>query len=371
MKNENNIKTLVDMQSEFNKIYYKHIAPAMKEWERKRIKMLILFNMVLVAIGIIIITIRNCLYSVIHIEFIFIGGMIFLPLALWSMYLICVSFSKNLKKACLPIILKAFGDIHWQSGERVVLNNDLVESELFANFNRRIDDDAFWGKYKDVNYQIAETHLYYMSSGRNKITYNVFKGVVINFDANKPIKNKTMIVTRGDMNIKGRDWTYIYILLVIVLDFIIQYLTSGSFIMLDWKSFIIPFVGIGLALLFFVYIPSRLKKEKLSNIILEDVDFNKKHTAYSSDEVEGRYLLTTAFMERFKNLQTAFGAKGAKCAFYDDNIMIAISTSKNLFEIGSLFTPLTTTKHMKTFYNELSSILLLIDHFKLNERIGL
>ena len=112
-------------------------------------------------------------------------------------------------------------------------------------------------------------------------------------------------------------------------------------------------------------------KEVLNEIKLEDPEFNKKYKAYSSDEVEGRYLITTAFMERFKNLQTAFGARGAKCSFYGESLMFAISTGKNLFEIGNLFTPLNSPKQLEVFFNELISILALIDYFKLDEKTGL
>ena len=76
-------------------------------------------------------------------------------------------------------------------------------------------------------------------------------------------------------------------------------------------------------------------------------------------------------MERFKNLQTAFGARGAKCSFYGESLMFAISTNKNLFEIGNLFTPLNSPKQLEVFFNELISILALIDYFKLDEKTGL
>ena len=110
-----------------------------------------------------------------------------------------------------------------------------------------------------------------------------------------------------------------------------------------------------------------LKREILSEVKLEDPEFSRKYVAYSSDQVEGRYLITPAFMERFKNIQTAFGTKQVKCSFFDNSLMLAISTGKNVFELGNLYTPLNTTKHMDEFFDELLSILVLVDHFKLNE----
>ena len=109
----------------------------------------------------------------------------------------------------------------------------------------------------------------------------------------------------------------------------------------------------------------------MNEIKLEDPEFNKKYRAYSSDQVEGRYLITPAFMERFKNIQTAFGTDKVKCSFFDNNLMFAISTRKNLFEIGNLFCSLENPKQLETFFNELTSIFMLIDYFKLNEKTGL
>ena len=51
--------------------------------------------------------------------------------------------------------------------------------------------------------------------------------------------------------------------------------------------------------------------------------------------------------------------------------MIAISTDRDLFEIGSLYKSLEDTESINSFFNEIYSILELIDYFKLNEKTGL
>ena len=110
----------------------------------------------------------------------------------------------------------------------------------------------------------------------------------------------------------------------------------------------------------------------MSNMQLEDPEFNKKYDAYTQDQVEGRYLITPTFMERFKNLHTSFGTNKAKCAFFDNKIMFALSTKKNLFELaGGIFSSLKNPKQTKIFYEEISAIYDLIDYFKLDEKTGL
>lgn len=75
-------------------------------------------------------------------------------------------------------------------------------------------------------------------------------------------------------------------------------------------------------------------------------------------------------MERFLNLTTSFGTQKSKCAFFDNRIMFAISTRRNLFEFGSLYAPVTNLNNVG-FFRELMSILDMIDYFKLDEKTGL
>lgn len=109
----------------------------------------------------------------------------------------------------------------------------------------------------------------------------------------------------------------------------------------------------------------------MQDVKLEDLSFEKNFNVYTKDQIEARYLLTTAFMERLKNIETAFGTKQIKCSFFDDNIIFAISTKKDLFELCSLFRPFSDTRYIENFYDEIISIQKLIDHFKLSENTGL
>jgi len=105
-------------------------------------------------------------------------------------------------------------------------------------------------------------------------------------------------------------------------------------------------------------------------IKLEDPLFGRKFTVYSEDDIEARYLVTPAFMERFLKLTTSFGTKNAKCAFFDNKVMFAISTRRDLFEFGSLFKSLENPNNIG-FFNEIFSIFDMIDYFKLDEYTGL
>ncbi len=269
-------------------------------------------------------------------------------------------FSLTLKHDCLAKILKIFGDIEWvQEDHQLISNKKLNDSGLFSFFNYRVTDDSFEGTYNGVKFKISEIDLQYRS---RKNTIDVFKGVIISFKTNKKIRNRTMISTKGDLT-KQNEWI-LYLLLLIAASF--QTICTDSPLLIK----IIAIIFFTLAYLTLIK-NSKEKTEKFDELKLEDSKFSKKFRAFSSDQVEGRYLLTTAFIERFQNLNTAFGAKRAKCSFFQNNIMIAIQTNKNLFELGSLDKTLEDPESINNFYNELSSIIKMIEYFKLDEKTGL
>ena len=110
---------------------------------------------------------------------------------------------------------------------------------------------------------------------------------------------------------------------------------------------------------------------KLHFTELEDSEFNKKFDVYTNDEVDARYLITPAFLERLKRMKTAFNASRVSCAFYEDYLIIALSTLKDIFSICSLIKPIDDRKQYIQMYDEIISIIKLIDHFKLNQKTGL
>ena len=259
-------------------------------------------------------------------------------------------------------ILDIFGEnnkVIWYRNLNLMSDDMLVASSLFPIFNIRTEDDVFWGNYHDKNFIISETHLEYNGRGGNKGLFR-FNGVVISLETNKVIKARTIVVTRGD-DYRG-FFDIVFVAILTCIGIVIAYYDNKIFVSISWF-----FICLGCI----IWKVIEAKGKNLNEIKLEDPEFNKKYRAYSSDQVEGRYLITPAFMERFKNIQTAFGTDKVKCSFFDNNLMFAISTRKNLFEIGNLFCSLENPKQLETFFNELTSIFMLIDYFKLNEKTGL
>ena len=96
-----------------------------------------------------------------------------------------------------------------------------------------------------------------------------------------------------------------------------------------------------------------------------------KYAIYSTDQIEARYLITTAFIERFKNMMKCFSAKWAYCSFSNDSIIIGLHSGKDLFSIGSLVKPVTDFKQFDMLLEEFVSIIELVDLYKLDKKLGL
>lgn len=109
---------------------------------------------------------------------------------------------------------------------------------------------------------------------------------------------------------------------------------------------------------------------RIGKVNLEDVEFDKKFLVFSQDQVEARYLFTTSFMQRFKNIKTAFKAQYTRAEFKDVELVIFIRTNKNLFNIAKLTEGVTYQAFLELF-EEVYSVISLVEQLKLNQKLGL
>lgn len=226
-----------------------------------------------------------------------------------SWHLIKKFFESSIKNKIMPYVCSCFGNMRWT--DLVYLGDDKLfyQAGVIPKFTSNNYDDIFMGSYKDVNFEILEAE-YEIGSGKSRRT--VFKGVIIKLDMNKPFKSHTVIKPDTLMNISP--------------------------------------------------LPN------LHHTQLEDIQFNKKFDVYTNDEIGARVLITPAFMDRLKNMKVAFGSNGVSCAFYEQHLIIALKTNKDLFSICSLIKPIDDRQQYKQMYEEILSIIKLIDYFKLDKK---
>lgn len=224
------------------------------------------------------------------------------------------NFENSVKEEIMPALLNSFETFDWTE-EETISDEYINHSYLFADYNRRFDDDNFEGNYKNVKISICETELGKKTGSGKNSSYAVrFKGVLVKLVPDRDFKCTTIIKKQGLLN----------------------------------------------------FAPSGLKR-----VHLEDIEFEKQFNVYSDDQIESRYILTTAFMERFKNLEFVFNASKIEASIKEQGILIGLSVSRDLFKVAKLHRPICDYQQFKQMAEEFASVLELIDELKLNQNIGL
>ncbi len=228
------------------------------------------------------------------------------------------SFENKIKKLIMPVLMSAIPGFDWLQTPPV--KKEDIQNCMIIPFSKKVSysfDDCFVGKYRNVNVALSECKCD-LGNHNNKKT--IIEGAFIKFDMNKNFEGVTVI--------RPRDPGY-----------------RDKY--------------------------DDLKREKMSEVELEDPEFSKKFVVYSTDQIEARYLITTAFMERFKQVEDAFDADFSYCSFSGKSIYIAPHTGRDMFNLCSLVKPIVNREQFETLFNEFASILAMVDHFKLDKKLGL
>ena len=185
---------------------------------------------------------------------------------------------------------------------------------ILPSYDRSTVEDEISGKVQDVGLHIVEAHLEDKRTRRdsdgNTETYyvTVFRGLLVQMDFPKKFNARTVI---------SRD--------------------SGK--------------------LFNIFKSWGMKGDRVS---LEDPEFERRFEVFSNDQVEARYLLTPAFMERVTALSRHFGS-GLQLAFDRGQVYIAGPMNGDMFEAGSMFQDLTNPSHVREVLDEFGIIFDIID----------
>lgn len=223
------------------------------------------------------------------------------------------SFENKIKNLVMPVLMKAFHNFYWQKTPPVTLG-DIKCARVFNTSGTDVEfDDCFLGSYRGVDISISECE-FIKPQGRSSKT--IFEGVVVRLDMNKKFQGLTVVRPM-------------------------------------FKSV------------------SDLSSSNMEKIDLEDVEFCDEFVVYADDQIESRYLLTTSFMERLKSVSVAFDAVDTYCSFYENSVYIALDSSADLFNLCSLTREVTDRRQFEKLFEEFVSILELVDHFRLDKRLGL
>ena len=280
-----------------------------------------------------------------------------------------------IKKQLMDDFLKIFGDFQWAKGGESKRDIDYLQQIIKLNImNYSIlgnIDDSINGVYKDVRFRILE----YDSSLslQNLIGYLALAPFMVGCGCSTGlIAIVILVMIAGFLN-------FFWLLLIIPIALLIAFIR-----LIVLLCTYVPFRGVfvefdmnknfeGHTFLFENASTNRGIKYEHSafeDVSLEDVEFNKKYKIFSDNQIEARVVLTPAFIERFKNMKTVFKAKYIRAAFKDKKIIIAVNAGKDLFAMANL-TKDTNAETFVELFNEILSVLQMIDALKLNQRTGL
>lgn len=206
-------------------------------------------------------------------------------------------------------------------------SNFIIPNSTFENcslFNHEItqrdDDDRFYGKYNDVEFTINETNFGWNSNDKNNTYHRMFKGVVMHFKLNKFIKNRVLIQSKGLIDAPPRGFQRVTV---------------------EYNKFV-----------------------KKYNVYVNGGDT-------TSAQIEARYLLNALFIDRFMQLHTSFKVPKLQCSVYGNDMLIFLSTSKDLFEMNQLFGRIDDIKQYDRLFDEFASVLSFIDVLNLSSKTKL
>ena len=309
-----------DIKSKFDEHFWRKVYPLMVEKEKVRQKYVADLKK-LVAISLFVLPIVISLIVEFYKKYDqdWFINLIFFAVAINS-YIIrgpFVRYKGQVKNDIMNRFISFFDGFEYTHGNGLSYY-EFDNSYIFPQFDKFVTDDCFLGVYNDVNVRICEEHLTKRvkhSKGYKDVT--VFMGIVLELDMNKSFSGHTFVIKdKGLLN---------------------KFSRFGGF-------------------------------ERVS---LEDVVFEKEFEAYSENQIEARYLLTTAFMERMLKLKELYKGKSIQFSFSDSKVLIAINTNENMFEPCSLLKSNLQEKQVYTVFDQFMTIFSVIDILKLNQKTGL
>ena len=310
--------SIQDFKSNFAKVYHKSVVPMLVPFEKERLKINFQFKILTVVVLIFFVLFGLSYLGVLGDRFQRppVYFLIFIPIvfSIFYMNMLSKNFENKLKSAIMPNLMKAFGNFVWTTAY-VIDMQTVKDAKIFSKFTHKDNDDNFFGTYKGLTININETKLYsYRKDAKGRLKKEIeFKGVLVEIDVKKPFKGHTII----------RERCYLF------------------------------------------------NNRAYEEVKLEDPEFSKQYYVDSNDQIESRYLLTPSFMERFRNIKTAFYGTSIEASFKNNKLILAIGTPKDLFKLGRLGTSVNNTKQYTNLLNEFISILAIVDELKLNQNIGL
>lgn len=315
--------------SDFNSFFESDLIPQLEPLEQQRKQVL---NPFVAAIILVIVGLASFgLAAVVEAKFIFLVPVIILLFSFlqFSKY---SKARKNYNEVFKRIIIKelikfVMPELYYESGYCIPQAN-FVNSEIFRErIDRYRGDDCVSGIVDKTAFRFSELHaeqkqITYDNKGRARETWvTIFRGIFFMGDFNKNFHGKTVVLPDQAESFLGGIFSFV------------QKFSAGR---------------------------GELVK-------LENVDFEKEFVTYSNDQVEARYILSPALMERILKFRKEANGR-IFLSFVDSSVFVAIPVNKNLFE-ANVFSSALKKDYIQEYFFYLELAVGLVEDLNLNTRI--
>lgn len=214
------------------------------------------------------------------------------------------------KEEIMPRIVKALGLSAYEEKGMIPIEQ-LKPSKILPAYDKYSSEDYFAGKYKGTPVRFAQIKLEHeKGSGKDRHEVTVFSGLAL-----------LVAMPRGQF--------------------------SGKTLMVPHQISVSEWVE-----------EKMLGMEKAD---LVDPAFEKQYTVFTTDQVEARYLLDPAMVEKVQKLVEIYSATDARVSYYDDRVLVLLSCKRNLFEPPDIAIPSTDIASLLALKKEVEKTLDLID----------
>ncbi|MFW5757803.1 MAG: DUF3137 domain-containing protein [Bacteroidota bacterium] len=252
---------------------------------------------------------------------------IILFFVLWHQWAHDKTFYKDFKKQVIERIVKYVSDDLTYEPNNFIGSDSFQRSRIFLkNVDRYTGDDMVHGKLDKTQVWFSEIKAEYKttttdSKGKTQTKWHtIFKGLFFIADFNKHFQTSTVVMP----NRLGSGFL-------------------GNF-----------FNKINLT-----------RREK--HVKLEDPEFNKHFVVYSDDQIESRYILSTALMQRITEYKEKH-ENPLYISFVNSFLYIASAYRKNLFE-PNYFKKLTRFSIVQEYFEDIHLAVSIVEELNLNNRI--
>lgn len=224
-------------------------------------------------------------------------------------------YKRDFKEKIIAQVLKQYDESIAIKPGIGLAENEFTNTQLFSKEpDRYHSEDLITGRIDKTSFYFGEVHAEYKTStGKSTHWHDIFKGIIFVADFNKHFNGGTVV--RANM-----------------------LFSSNS----SWF-------------------------ENVEVVKLENVAFEDKFTTYSNDQVEARYILTPALMERILSLNS-ISEDTISLSFYNSRVYIAFPIDRNCFE-PPVFETLQNAKLLEDDINVLDAMMSIIHELDLNTRI--